>query len=121
MRHEDLGRCFVAQALSWQRIQVMGEVDKVLLGDVGQIRIARHEASNTLVGVLDRTFLPRRIGIAEPASGTDPIFQSPESGELCAAIKGEASACKDGSGEKASMILSMIGRECRLRFLIITV
>jgi hypothetical protein len=48
MRHEDLRRCFVAQALSWQRIQVMGEVDKLLLSDVGQIRIVRHEASNTL-------------------------------------------------------------------------
>lgn len=33
MRHEDLGRC--SQALSWQRIQVMGEVDKALLSDVG--------------------------------------------------------------------------------------
>lgn len=32
MRHEDLRRCFVAQALSWERIQVMGDIDELPAG-----------------------------------------------------------------------------------------
>jgi hypothetical protein len=33
--------------------------------------------------------LPGRIGIAEPASGADPIFQSPKAAKLGTAVEGE--------------------------------
>ena len=35
MSYEHFGRRFVAQAPSWQRIRLMGEVDKLSLGDGG--------------------------------------------------------------------------------------
>ena len=70
----------------------MSEVDELLLSDVGQIGIAWHEASNALVGVLDSAFLPGRIGIAEPASGADPIFQSLKTAKLGTTVEGETLA-----------------------------
>ena len=99
-------------------VQMASELNQPRLRHFGQICVAWHEAANALVAVFDRTFLPRRAGIAETTACADAIFQSPEAGKLGAAVKGEALACK---GEKASMILSMIGRECRLGFLIVTV
>jgi len=38
---------------------MMREGDELLLADRGQIGIAGHEATDALVGVLDRAFLPR--------------------------------------------------------------
>lgn len=90
MRHEDLGGRAVTQALAWQRVQMVDERDELLLADGGEIGIAGHEAADALVGVFHRTFLRRRTGVAEPAPRADAIFQSPKSGELRAAIKGEA-------------------------------
>lgn len=76
----------------------MGQFDKLLLSDVGQVRIARHEASNTLVGVLDSTFLPGRIWITEPASSAYPIFQSPKAAKLGTAVEGETLAGEGRQG-----------------------
>ena len=62
------------------------------LGDVNKVGTPWHEAADALVGVFHGTFLPRRTGVAEPAPRADALFQSPESGKLRAAIKGEALA-----------------------------
>lgn len=90
MRHEDLGRCFVAQALSWLRIQVMGEVDKLLLSDVGQI---------ISPGSQNQLLAPIPSSKALKAENSVPRS------------KVKLRRAKDGNGEKAWMILSMIGRE----------
>ena len=72
------------------------------------------------VGIFHRTVLPGRTGIAEVAR-TDAVFQSPEAGELRATSKVKLWGAKAGKGENVPMILSMMGRECRLWSLIITV
>jgi hypothetical protein len=38
---------------------MVGKSDQLLPADGGQVRIARHKATDALVGVLDRAFLPR--------------------------------------------------------------
>jgi len=100
MRHEDLGGRSIAQALARERIHMLGEGDELLLTDSGEIGIARHEAADALVGVFHGTFLPRRTGVAEPAPRADALFQSPESGKLRAAIKGEALPGKGWQGRE---------------------
>src|SRR5262245_65256864 len=94
MRHEHFGWCFVAEAFSRQIVEVAGKVNEVSLRDGCKIGITWHEAANALVGIFDGSLLPGRAGIAEAATRTDPFFQSPESGKLCAAVKGEALARK---------------------------
>jgi hypothetical protein len=121
MRYEDLGGCAVTQALAWQRVQMVDERDELLLGDGGEIGIAGREAAAALVGVFHRTFPPRRTGVAEPAPRADAIFQSPKAANSVPRSKVKLCRAKAGKGENVSMILSMIGLERRLGFLIITV
>src|SRR3546814_6407946 len=94
MDHEHFRRRFGADARTWLSVKLMGKACQIWLRDGCKIGIARHEATDALVGVFDRTFLPGGTGVAEPAAGADTIFQSPESRKLGAAVKGEALACQ---------------------------
>lgn len=100
MCHEHFGRCPVIEALSWLVVEMASKLDEVALRDGRQVRLAWHKAANALVGVFHCAFLPRCAGIAEPAARADTIFQSPESGKLGAAIKGEALACDRRQGRE---------------------
>lgn len=70
------------------------ELNQSRLRHFGQVGVAWHEAANALVGSLDSTLLSGCTGVAEPATCTNAIFQSPEAGKLGAAIKGEALTCE---------------------------
>ncbi|OMQ39842.1 hypothetical protein BKP54_30490 [Ensifer sp. 1H6] len=118
---EHFGRRPVVEALSRLVVEIASKLDELALRHGCKIGIAWHEPSDALVGVFHGTLLPRRTGVTKPTARADAIFQSPESGKLRAAIKGEALPGKGWQGENVSMILSMIGRECRLWFLIMTV
>lgn len=76
------------------------KLDELALRHACKVGIAWHEAADALVGVFHRTLLPRCTGVAEPAARADAIFQSPESGELRAAIKGEALPGKGWQGRE---------------------
>ena len=88
---------------------MLGEGDELLLTDSGEIGIARHEAADALVGVFHGTFLPRRTGVAEPAPRADALFQSPESGKLRAAIKGEAVDQPDSAANSVGTFQNLPG------------
>ena len=94
MRHKDFCRGLASEAFSRLIVEMAGKVGQVALRDGCKIGITWHETANALVGIFHRTFLPGRAGIAEPAARADAIFQSPEAGELRAAVKGEALASK---------------------------
>lgn len=121
MRHEHLDWCFGAEAFSRQIVEVAGKVSEVLLGDGCKIRIAWHESANALVCILNSTFLPGCTGIAEPTAYTVPSSKTLNPANSVPRSKVKLWRAKACSGENSLMILSMIGRVCRLWFLIITV
>jgi hypothetical protein len=92
MSHEHFGRRPVTEAPSRLVVKIASKLCEIALRYSRQVGIAGHEAANALVGILHSTFLPRCAGITEPAARADAIFQSPETGELRAAIKGKAMA-----------------------------
>lgn len=118
---EDLGRRSVSEAFSRLFVEVTRHRVEQALWHDREIGVAGQEAADAPVGVLDGTFLPGCAWIAEPASGTDPDFQSSEAGNSVPRSKVKLCRAKDGNGEKVAMIRSMIGRECRLWFLSMTV
>lgn len=91
---EDLGRRSVSEAFSRLFVEVTRHRVEQALWHDREIGVAGQEAADAPVGVLDGTFLPGCAWIAEPASGTDPDFQSSEAGKLRAAVEGEALPCE---------------------------
>ena len=56
---EHLGRGAEAEALTRRGVEACAELTELLLGESVRIGVAAEPASETLVGVLDGTFLPR--------------------------------------------------------------
>ncbi len=102
-------------------VEVAGKVGQVTPRDVCKIGITWHEAANALVGILDRTFLPGSAGTAEPARAPMQSSKALTPANSVPRSKVKLWRSKAGKGENVPMILSMIGRECQLWFLIITV
>ncbi len=121
MRHEHFGRRFVAEAFLRQIVEVAGKVNEVSLGDGCKIRIAWHEAANALVGILNSPFLPGALGSQHQLRAPIPSSKALNPANSVPRSKVKLWRAKAGSGENVLMILSMIGRVCRLWFLIITV
>lgn len=68
------------------------------IGDLGHDSFARQIAPRAFVEVLDSSFLPRRLGVAEPSFGADFILETPPAGELDAAVEGDGSSRGLGQG-----------------------
>ena len=90
MGGKDLCGGFVSEALSRLIVEVARHVVEQALRYDREVRIARQEAANAFVDVLDRALLPWRTRITEPTAGAEAVFQSPEASELAPAVEGEA-------------------------------
>jgi hypothetical protein len=121
MCREHFCRGFASEALSRLIVEMAGKVGQVALRDGCKIGITWHEAANALVGIFHGTFLPGRAGIAEQLPAPMPSSKALKPANSVPRSKVKLWRAKAGKGENVPMILSMIGRECRLWFLIITV
>ena len=93
---EDFCRCSVAQAFARRRIELIADLDEVGVGHGQGIDFSRKPFPRSPVGVLDRTFLPRRLGITEPSLGADAGLQLRPVGELRTPVESYGAAGEVG-------------------------
>ncbi len=91
---EHLGRRAEAEALARRGIEAGTELTKFLLRKRVRIGVATKPTSQSLVGVLNRTFLPRRLRLAEPCLRADLGLQVRPVDELGSAGSRPSSWCK---------------------------
>lgn len=120
MCHEHFGRCPVIEALSWLVVEMASKLDEVALRDGRQVRLAWHKVANALVGVFHCAFLGA-LGSQNQLRAPIPSSKALNPANSVPRSKVKLWRANAGREENTSMILSMIGRECRLWFLIITV
>lgn len=84
---EDLCRRSIAEALARRLIELVADLDQVGVGYGQGVDFSRKPFPSSAVGVLDRTFLPRRLRVAEPGLRANAGLQIGPIGELGAAIR----------------------------------
>ena len=111
MGAEDFGGGPEAQALARGLVQGGAKIAEVGLREAPGVGIARDPAAKALVGMFDRSLLPRRLGIAEPGPCAGLGLQMRSVDELRSAVEGHGAARLRGQGAESSRDL----RHDRLR------
>ena len=79
----------VAEAASRRRVQHGGHALKLIVGELGQVAITGQEAADPTIRILDRTFLPGAVRIAEEGLGAGRPCKESIGGELGATVEGD--------------------------------
>lgn len=98
MPAEHLLRRLKSGAPAWCVIEPIAQGANVLSAHVQHNCLRRQVASDALVGVLDGSFLPRRLRIAEPGCRSHALFQFTPRDEFQASIECQALAGLRGQG-----------------------
>lgn len=86
---EYFSRRFKPQALARCRVEAVANQLQMLICECRGVGLAGKVTTQPVVGVLDRSFLPRRGRIAEPGGDTNALLQILPGTELRPAIKGD--------------------------------
>ena len=100
---ENFARRSEAETLARGGVEPLADRPQLSLGDGRQIGLSGQEAPEPPVGVLDRTLLPRRLRLAEPAVDAEIALQRREESELGSPVEGDASA---GAGREPAQMRS---------------
>jgi hypothetical protein len=93
---EGLLRGAVAEATPGRGVERRHEPGKLTRGQRGGVALARQEAADPAVGVLDRAFRPGAVRVAEPSLRPKAVLEQTLGGELGAAVEGDAPAAALG-------------------------
>src|SRR6218665_1243180 len=88
---EGFGWCFPSEAPSWCVVVADDAVCEECVVDLGEVGLARQEASHASDGILDAALLPGCMGIAEVGGDAD-LVEFVVSGELGAVVEGDGAA-----------------------------
>ena len=90
---ESLLRGPEAEAFAGCVVHLALDLVQVGRGERGEFELARQEAAQPAVGVLDAALLPRRVRVAEATVDAAALGQLPIAEELRAAVEGDGLAC----------------------------
>lgn len=79
-------------------LELVTEIPQVAVVNRQGIEVSRQLFAGPAIGVFNRTFLPRRVWVAEPGLHAEPRLEIRPVGELGAAVKGDGMACGIGKG-----------------------
>ena len=90
---KDLRGCSVAQTFARRGIEALANRPQISICQSRRFGRAGQVLSQPAIRVLDRSFLPWCLRIAEPARGADPALQPSPCRKLGAAVKHDRLAC----------------------------